>query len=208
VKVSAFTPTRGRPQSLARCREYVAQQTYPVLEHVVQEGGTLVENLIGGLPKVAGELVVIFEDDDYYPSSWVAECVRAVEAGAQAFGDHRSHYYHLSLNRYRVYLHPRRASLSTTAFKRHLIPTLIDQCCQERFIDIRFWRELNKKGAAITLRDDAAPLVVGFKGGPGLPGIGSGHSEGPYRDGLAWPDTPCRSLLATLIGRQAADRYR
>lgn len=208
LKVSAFTPTNGRVESLSFCKRYVESQTYPVHEHFIANGGTLCDNLIGSLPMVEGDLIVIFEDDDYYPPTWVEECVRAIESGVDAFGDARSHYYHLGLKRYRIFNHSDRASLSTTAFKRELVPTLIAGCLSHKAIDIRFWRKLRELEKPTLLRDDPTPLVVGLKGGPGLPGMGVGHIERLYLNHPSEADTEDYTVLRKLIGEEAFKGYQ
>lgn len=203
MKVSVFTPTRGRPEALARCRKWIGQQTYPIEDHVVAEGGTLVENLMSGLPRITADLIVFAEDDDYYPPDWVETCVNALgNFDVFAFGDTRSHYYHLGYRRYRVFKHSKRASLSTTAINTSIVGMLLDACTSEKMIDNRFWRALAEQGVPRIFRDDPAPQVVGLKGGPGLEGLGYGHSHRCYHLHNSTRDKDY-SVLRSLIGDEA-----
>ena len=206
MRVSVFTPSTGRPEMLALCRKRIEEQDYPILEHIVQEGGTLVENLISGLPKTSGDIVVIAEDDDYYSPDWVTECVNGLNLGAVAFGDIHSHYYHLGLGRRKVFRHPGRSSLNSTAFRRELIPTLVEACTSEKSIDIRFWRALNDGHVPRAFRDSPNPLVIGLKGGPGLRGMGIGHLQRTYLNYDCDTDDENCTLLRSLLGG-AADEY-
>lgn len=203
MKVSVFTPSRERPECLASCRKWIAQQTYPIHEHIVSEGGTLVENLMDGLPKVTGDIIVIAEDDDYYPPDWVETCVSAFSLGALAYGDIRSHYYHLGLRRYRLFKHSGRASLSTTALRTSLVGMLLDACTSEKMIDIRFWRELTDQHVPRAFRDSATAKVVGLKGRPGLRGLGFGHIDRCYLAHASDRDSENYKILRSLVGDEA-----
>jgi len=202
-----FTPAAQRPEALRLCRRFVAKQTYPIHEHIIQRGGTLAENLIVGLPKVTGEAVVIFEDDDYYTRRWVEWCAGALERH-QAAGDGHTHYYHLRTGGYRR--GPARkntASLCCTAFRTEQIPRLIEECYRNHLIDHRFWDSLNEAGVPVKIRQDATPMVVGIKGLPGTPGMGKGHRASHYASHSTIDNLQTRVILRLLVGEDLSRQY-
>lgn len=162
------------------------------------------------MSRVTGDVVVIFEDDDYYSKGWVQWCVEALE-NCVAAGDSHTHYYHLTSGRYRVTKHPNRSSLACTAFKRSQIPLLIEACSRDQGIDLRFWRALRQRQRATTLRSNRCPMVVGMKGyhhANETPGMGAGHRDAYYPKGQNNSrEKQTRILLRQLVGEEAASIF-
>ena len=227
MRVSAFTPTRGRPETLALCKEYVARQTHPIHEHIIESGGSLAQNLRAGLPKVTGDVVVIFEDDDHYHPGWVEWCVSTLE-NYDVAGESATRFYHLPTKGYAVVgTGECRSSLCNTAFRRELIPMLLAEV-KENFIpiDLHFWasavkarkRVLCNPGPGTSchkppcthkncgVAGDGPPLyVTGMKGLPGTKGMSFSHNPNYYRQ--FHTDDGRFSMLRWWVGDDDAERY-
>ena len=150
MKVSIFTPTNGRPDLLELCKLYVERQTYPIHEHLIESGGTLAENLRSGLPKLTGDVVVIFEDDDHYHPQWVEWCVKHLE-DYDVVGEAATRYYHLPTRGYAVLgTGPQRSSLCNTALRHRMIPLLLSEVREDLVgIDLHFWKRAVEHGVAV-----------------------------------------------------------
>ena len=73
MKISVITPTKDRPEIVELCQRWFREQTYPVHEHIIADGGTMLENLVQGFGQVdpATDVVLFADDDDYYHKDWV-----------------------------------------------------------------------------------------------------------------------------------------
>lgn len=198
MKVSALTCSTGRPEALALCRKYVARQTRPVDEHVVQEGGDFWTNMRAGLERVTGDLVVIFEDDDWYAADWVERCVAGL-ADADLFGQLRICNYHVRCGGIMDSREGRaNCPLHATAFHARMRERLFGLPWGERKprLDVSLWALDVRKQTTLALH------VVSMKGMPGTAGYSVAHSPRYYRrfdrDG---------SLLRSLIGEEDARVY-
>lgn len=99
LRVSVVTPTRDRPESLALCRRWFREQTVPVDEHLCIDGGTMNENLIEGMKRATGDIIITADDDDYIAPTWVAACVEGLRRH-EAFGQKLTRLYHLGARAY------------------------------------------------------------------------------------------------------------
>lgn len=124
-----MTPTRDRPEAVELCRRWFREQTYPVLEHIVVEGGSQLDNLKDGIEQAAGEVILLADDDDHYSPTWV-------DRVAQAYSDHRIQaagqptrvLYHLRGKRYwPCSLQPLAGTLSFRRTQAARVVELIDE---------------------------------------------------------------------------------
>lgn len=198
MKVSALTCSTGRPEALALCRKYVARQTRPVDEHIVQEGGDFWANMKAGLERVTGDFVVIFEDDDWYAADWVERCVAGLRKNV-LYGQSVIVNYHVPWGGFHTSVPKNEgAPLHATAFRRGLIEHILKLPwgAPKPQLDVAMWALRTWKRSEPQLR------VVSMKGMPGAPGYSQAHSAWQYRqfdrDG---------SLLRSLIGEEDAKAY-
>lgn len=70
MRISVITPTKDRPEAVELCRRWFKEQTYPVHEHLVIEGGGHLDNIRAGLTQVSGDVILLADDDDYYAPGW------------------------------------------------------------------------------------------------------------------------------------------
>ena len=141
---------------------------------------TLPLNILTALAFVKGDIVLFFEDDEYYAPGYINAMVMALEASMIA-GISKAKYYHLPTRGWYRNANDRHASLAQTAIRAAALPVLMEVIGQNHdpFIDIKLWAKLKHLGKLFP--DDENPLFVGMKGMPGRPGIGGGHKENLYR---------------------------
>lgn len=143
----------------------------------VTGAASLCGNLMAALGRVRGEIVLVLEDDDWYAPAHLDALIAVFnDAAVELAGTVPAFYYHLPSRRWQRMGNKAHASLSQTAFRRSLIPTVIDICRRQRpFLDMELWRT---PGVTRTLLDNVAEGKVrhlGMKGLPGERGIGMGH---------------------------------
>lgn len=195
--LSLITPTGCRPAAFAHCQRWMAAQDYtgPVEWIVVDDGevmqpieftrwpvvvvrpqpywqegdNTLARNLLAGL-EIAGDRVVIIEDDDYYAPGWLS-AVDAAFDRAELVGQALSRYYHVGSTRSIDFGRQKHASLCATAVRGRAKDVLKEMCQQtSRGIDLKLWRRHEGQH----LMD--CELVTGIKGLPGRENIGMGRN--------------------------------
>lgn len=189
MKVSVITPTKDRPQCLELCKKYVQRQTYKVHEHIIAEGKDLHGNIQDALKKVTGDIVVIFEDDDWYSQNWVELCVRGLET-SNLFGQGLFAYYHIPSGGYFLeeisVLH---APLHATAFRSEIIDDILKIDDVRRgtkpILDVYIWNTIKNKPRTInSVRSNVSTIntreVVSLKGLPGLAGYSPSHNQNFY----------------------------
>ena len=150
------------------------------------------------------DLVVCWEDDDYYAPTHLAIHARiaADEPTLALIGDDGQRYYHVPTSSHRTFQN-RGASLCQTSIRGHALPiarrTIAD--CQRRSsygLDALIWSTIPAGSTALTRMD----TVVGMKGLPGQAGLGIGHRpRGP------WALDPAHATLRSWVGDSAADTY-
>lgn len=200
--VTLLTATGGRPEAFAKCIEWMYNQDYTGLVHwiivndyddvipdfKIKEGwkvsiirptpkwspgdNTQSRNLLEGLKLVEpDDYLFIIEDDDYYSPSYISTYVNHLDE-YDLVGEKFARYYNVAHTCYKECPNSEHASLCSTAMKGGAIE-LFKEVCEENhtFIDMILWdrQEEAKKNLFRT------GLVVGIKGLPGRPGIGSGH---------------------------------
>lgn len=199
MKVSALTCSTGRPECLELCQCYVERQTRQPDEHVVQEGGDFWQNMDAGLRRCTGDLIVVFEDDDWYDSRWVARCVEEL-AHCELFGQDIIWNYHAPSGGYET-VRPKHNNcpMHATAFRKELTPRVLDLIANhgKHKLDVDVWST-----ECIRIKT-ALRYVVSMKGMPGTRGYSFAHDQKHYRsfdlDG---------TLLASWIGREEAATYQ
>lgn len=204
--VSIITPTKGRPEALELCKHYVQRQDYQgEIQHIIEEGGTLTENLLKAMPKVEGDIVFIFEDDDHYRSDWIAEGWWHLRiSGNDIVGQCSARYYHLPTQGYReLFPDETVSSLSCTAFDVSALGLLQARCetGKEESVDLDFWKAAMGEGLNSYLF--FTHYVHGMKGLPGTPNMGSGGRPGFCHE----HDDERSSKLREWVGDADAEVY-
>ena len=224
MKVTVLTPTADRPVGLAMCETMMRRQTVQPTEWIVADGGqapagyalgqihvheprppgasNFASNLLNGLARATGELVVIVEDDDAYLPTHIESLVALVEKGYRLIGSEEvQRYYNVAHRCFRM-MNNIGASLCQTAVHRSLLPafrTAIQSCLGRNAIgvDATLWRAIPRTQWAFTNR----MTVVGIKGLPGRVGLGIGH-----RPDARWTPDPELVQLRAWLGEDA-ERY-
>ena len=213
--ISVVTPTCRRPTGLALATRWLQAQTIAPDEWIIANDSTeppgpynFLDNLERGVARARGDLIVFWEDDDYYAPTHLAALLDlfSVVPDGLLFGDDMQRYYNLPYRRYKVMAN-QGASLCQTAMHRMLLPWFHDVIVSCRGIvhkapygvDGRLWGPVLRGD----LRGALAPLdtVVGIKGLPGTMGLGLGHR--PERVAM-WEDDAAGEQLRRWITDPAA----
>lgn len=217
VKISAITPTADRPVGFSLCERFMARQTLQPDEWIVADGGQVAasctmgqvhvheprppgadnfaHNLLNGLARATGDVIVWIEDDDWYSPEHIATVVAALDrSGSMLSGDDVQQYYNIRLRVHRTF-HNVGASLCQTAMRRgavDLFRMIVQQCLARKSygVDTTLWRAVPTAQWAITGKQTA----IGIKGLPGLVGLGIGHRP----DGKWKPDPELEQLRAWI----------
>ena len=216
--ITAITPTGDRPLAFALCQTGMFHQTVKPDQWIVIDDGkvptkpflpmeyirrepkpfdpkfTLLINLQAVIPLIAGDVIMVIEDDEYYAPDYIAEMERRLN-GYEIIGIMRSKYYHLPCGGYFRHGNINRASLAETVFKKSFLPEFEKVLIGDSFLDMRLWLK-TKSDQKLLFVDDDNPLYLGIKGLPGRGGIGGGHkiTYGNYAQ-----DTSDRKMLRTWI---------
>lgn len=225
MKISVITPTADQQRGIALAEQYMARQTIQPYEWIVaddgleparltmgqkhlvrqreHEGGrSLAMNVLAALEHVTGDVVVIWEHDDWYHPEHLEVCrIRLKYAGAT--GSVMQRYYNVH---HRAYIVMRNigSALCNTAFHVDLIDHM-RKACRTAFetgsigVDRHFWDSLSADEKDI----HTINTVVGIKGLPGRKGLGMGHRPPDHR----WRRDPGGLTLAEWVGNDA-ENYR
>lgn len=179
TKVAVLIISRGseRKQFLDFARKQISKQTRQpdtvlVIDHPpINDKPDITARYKMGydiLSQQGFELIVPFEDDDYYSTSYLDIMVRAWEACGKPdiFGSNTTVYYHLFNQVYTEINHPGRASMCCTLIKAGLEITWNRP--EYKFADLTLWQQF--KGKTFPAKD----IHLGIKHGIGLSG-GVGH---------------------------------
>lgn len=223
---TVLTPTCDRPVAFALAEEYMRRQTLQPDEWIVVDGGeeptrctlgqtyihqpsppgarNLARNLLVGLALVKTDILVCWEDDDWYHPTHLERLLGQLRLdGVLLAGDPSQRYYNVAQRKWRVYKN-RGSCLCQTGMHRSLIPTFqktIERCLQANSygIDGRFWSDVSRR------HWDLVPTLtcLGIKGLPGRQGLGVGH-----RPDRHWRADPNCTQLQAWIGAEDAARYQ
>ena len=226
-RITCITPTGDRPLAFALCRQWMMNQTRQPGQWIVVDDGktpmtldeafkihdfikyvrreprsddpqhTLTLNLQAALPHIAGDKILIMEDDDYYAPEYVAEVARKLDQH-EIVGIMQAKYYHLPTGGYHIHQNASHCSLSETSFRNSFLPEFREILCERDVlphpvgtdVDLRIWRKVGNRGYRFS--DSDKPLYLGIKGLPGRAGIGIGHNPAMYR---GVQDTADRTVL-------------
>jgi len=223
-KTTVITPTGDRPLAFALCQKWMAAQTVKPDQWLIIDDGkipmgikyrsyfpsfakyirrkpkaddpkhTLVVNLKKALPSIAGNKIIIWEDDEYYAPDYIERMAREL-SNHEVVGIKRAKYYHLPTGGYLQIGNGSHASLAQTGFCNSFIPELETLWDGDMSLDMRIWKKADGRGYLYD--DTVSSLYLGIKGLPGRPGIGQGHNPNLYR-GYSM-DTLDRAKLKTWI---------
>lgn len=216
--ITLITPTADRPEGIRLCERWVAAQTMKPDQWIVADDGTepakltmgqkhirrprketggasLARNILAAIPHVLGDVVLIFEDDDYYKSNHVEVCVERLKT-VEATGCTWLNYYNIQMRAW-CRIKNSCAALCNTAMRRDRLPSLEraarDAMAQGIYhIDRLFWLAAGSAGL------HEQETVIGIKGLPGAAGIGIGHKAGP-----AWQRDAGGVKLRQWVGEDA-----
>ena len=211
--ITAITPTGDRPLAFTLCRQWMKHQTRRPDQWIVVDDGkvrlmptsemqyirreprpddpkyTLNLNMKSALPLIAGDKILIIEDDEYYAPEYIEEMSRQLDAH-EVVGIMRAKYYHVFSGGYMQVGNTAHASLAETGFRnsflRELKELLVTTSYPYTYLDTQIWSHAGHRGYLFVDLD--RPLYLGIKGLPGRGGIGGGHDPGLYGNTKDMPD--------------------
>jgi hypothetical protein len=195
--LTAITPTGDRLHQFAICYELMMRQTVKPdrwiivddgvqkLEHIVNgkinnmeiivvrrkaspDRITLKENILAALEKInINDKVIFFEDDDFYPDTYI-EAMSQLLVNYIVVGGLLRKYYNLTFKGYWEFTQLRYGTLSSTAFNTNgKTLNIFREVCSNGYgheVDIEFWRKIKSEGISNFLHSDARAQVIGVKG--------------------------------------------
>jgi hypothetical protein len=174
---------------------------------------SMCKNFLRALPHIEAPVVVIMEDDDYYPPQYLSDAYRRVMFGADFVGPKFLNYYNLKQMSYRR-MQNRGSAMCSTSFRTEPGLSLFKEALHRgietgnKDVDAWLWIQiLQRKKHLWTLHESEMEqtAVVGIKGLPGARGIGIGHDPAPR-----WnfqPD-PSGDVLKAWTSPQIARVYK
>lgn len=221
MKVSVITPTADQPRGMWLAEQYMARQTVQPDEWIVADDGqehailsrrqihlklprvyeggrSLASNILEALPEVSGDVVLIWEHDDWYGPNHIETCLRTLR-GFLASGSVSQRYYHIPSRQYAAMTN-KGSALCNTALTAKAMDYLKAAALQvlDRGgigVDRVFW-DLLPSGAGNVHRENT---MVGIKGLPGRTGLGIGHR--PRRSSRRpWQRDEDLSILRRWVG--------
>lgn len=220
MKISVLTPTADRPIAFALAERYMARQTLQPDEWIVADGGeqptqctmaqvhihrphpagaeNFARNLLNGISRATGDLLVVVEDDDFYAPNHIERLAAIAERFPLVGSEPVQNYYNVAQRCWRAFNNVG-ASMCQTAIRRELWPDFekVIRTCMARGtygIDTTFWRSVPTRQWGMS----GKRTVVGIKGLPGRAGLGCGH-----RPGAGWTADPGLAQLIRWIGDEA-----
>lgn len=206
MKIALITPTRGdRPTLLDFCKEQVARMDPAPHEHIIiatapkSSAYDIVARVKEGIEEAkrrACDVVIVVEDDDYYPAHFLRP-YKKLRSNFTLAGDPRTIYYHIGTRRYTIH-EQERASLFTTAINLDQFEDIGFTWPEKNsiYLDFYMWRYAKVVGKTV-LFDTGA---VGIKHSTGLC-AGNGH-----RNKLLVAD-PDMAFLKSRVDSRAFEFY-
>lgn len=213
--VSIITCTGHRSEALALCQKYIERQTYkgPIQWIVVKDENTphtlktsnkniTIEQYHGprmwtpeynthrgnmefAMPKVAGDVLFLIEDDDYYKPNYIELYVDMLKH-VEAVGIAKAKYYHIKLPGWKILNNDKHASLASTAMTKWAYPYMTQAINSgNMYMDAEFWTKIHEKQRPHALLG-GSDVSIGVKGMPGREGITPSHRD--MRDYMIDPD--------------------
>jgi hypothetical protein len=225
--ITILTPTGSRPEAFALAERWMVQQTlwadpaFAIQWIVVDDGlsptpvslgqtvirptplwvpgnpNTQYRNLELGLAQAKGEIIVCWEDDDWYGPRYLEETWHQIK-GYGLCGETPSRYFNVLRRVFRMFtngahnVNARHASLCQTAFHRDFLPQVRKAWARGNYPDLELWR--SERGNLYL-----GQQVVGIKGMPGRLGVTRAHRG----IGVGWKGDPRLERLQQWIGKDS-----
>lgn len=205
---TVMTCTGDRPLAFSLCRRFLMRQTvFPRRWIVVDDGTkplswgqycgahyirripkasdpshTLPVNILAGMPYVATDKLVFFEDDDWYRNDFLEKIGEALSSN-EIVGQANSIYYRIMRREYRILSNTNHAGLWSTGIGKSMQASLKNACVKRSMherrpflVDRVLWRKAQNAKIGFLYRD---PYTVGIKEMPGRRGktMGWGSEE-------------------------------
>ncbi len=221
TRISVVTPTADQPLGIRLAELYMQRQTIQPYEWIVADDGeqhavltlnqthikleriysggqSLANNLLTGLTDATGDVIVIWEHDDWYAPNHLETCLKYL-AKADVVGADLQRYYNLPYKKHITMLN-KGSALCNTALSTDLLEMLKDAALsafdsQSYGIDRLFWDSVPK----VRQKIHQDYTVVGMKGLPGRPGLGMGHRPQVSKD-RRWCHDPGYVQLKAWVG--------
>ena len=132
-------------------------------------------NFIDALSHVAGEKVIVLEDDEWYAPSYLSIMARHLD-DVELAGFGRTHSYNVRYRRYGQWNNMHFAFMSQTGFRKTVVPELarIIQENDTLYPDVLLWKQPSSK-RVWDLDQVEERITLGIKGMPGKAGISDPH---------------------------------
>lgn len=210
--LSVITPTGYRPEAFELCLEWMSRQTIKPDEWIIvtdsplklplnditrrtiiingdgwKEGeDTQCRNMSKGLEAATGNVIAVFEDDDYYAPNYLEimfkEFIKTPDL--HLLGEYPAKYYHVKEKKWKIVKNNSYAALCQTFVNKKVANNILKPICNLGItpIDQQLWKTCKRSKLNIKKISHPKQLVYGIKGLPGRPGAGQGHNTKNYLD--------------------------
>lgn len=170
---------------------------------------TLGANLLAAIERVRGQKILVMEDDDYYPSTYVRTMAEKLNK-ASMVGEVNARYYNFVERRWGMSGLTAHVSLCRTGLRAELAGRLRDaaQAAHEKMdfaVDLRFWGAYEgwKRPDVLVDMFQDPRLCVSIKGLPEAHKLGQSHNPGRMPNN----DTSC-DMLKKWVGSEVVAAYQ
>lgn len=197
--ISVLTPTCDRPEAVALMERWMRRQTVQPDQWIVVDDGVVPEdltlgqthvrrareplcspaqsfcrNLLAGFSLLRGDVIVVWENDDWYGPTHLETVVGALQV-QPIVGDPQQRYFNIATRQWRIFQNIG-ASLCQTGFRKAFLghfEAAVTGCLAKSHygVDRAIWESFPKELWGLQPMN----TVVGIKGLPGRPGLGGGH---------------------------------
>jgi glycosyltransferase involved in cell wall biosynthesis len=175
-------------------------QAHIIQERRYEKGASLAANILAGLERASGDIIVIWEHDDYYAPEHLDLCYNKLCERSGAVGSDVLRYFNVE-HRMWIVMQNVGSALCNTAFTKDHADVLKREAealleTEKHNLDGNFWSKLHFKHKFL----HKIPTVVGIKGLPGRAGLGLGHRVDRNR---RWQTDPTGEVLKEWLGSDA-----
>jgi hypothetical protein len=168
MKITALTATFERPDAMRLCEKYLKRQTRQPDQWLVLDGPEpMPAKVLAAIEagRIEGDVLVWFEDDDFYRADWIEWLEGGFKRGYDLIGEGHACYYNPRRRWWSECKNVRHAALAQTAVHRDLLENVANviRCFHSPYFDTRIWPLDCNKFLALpnTPRDNR---VIGIKG--------------------------------------------
>jgi hypothetical protein len=192
MKIGVLIPTRGdRGDLLAHAKWLLGRQTIQPHELMIvdyppiSDDYDITPRYRYGCEKLFEnncDIVLFWEDDDWYSKEYIDFMVTSWENAGKPkiFGIGYTHYYHISVNKFRKFTHPHKASACCSMVTKEILNIVFPKD-NDPYLDSAMWKQLSPPPHLPNCTVSPEKIYhIGIKHGIGLSGGVKHHDQNSY----------------------------